>query len=416
MKLPILFTLLLLSTQVSSQLLKIDMMVESLCPDCLHTVTKSFAPAIDAGLFQIADVTFVPYGNAVETQTGNSYSYKCQNTQDECYGNALYSCILKHMTDKQEANRALVCMFTAVNAKAKNFPEALTDCSKTYSFSASDVQACATNLEGNGLQHQAALATPKHNGVPWPVVEGKLLTDFDRTLINENVMKYACRNYAGDVKLQACEQYVLEPMVKLNMFWYVESLCPDSVHTVGKVNDAINKGLLNLADVDYVLAGNAKVTGNVYDPNGITCQHGPLECYGNALESCILARAGEAGSRVSGLMAVACIFAKTHTDGKLIDSALADCAMEYPSIDVTDVQQCANSFEGRTYNVAMIEATPAHTFIPWETVDQVMLNDADRKVLNEDPLKWACTWTKDSTIKTEVCGKPESARRVMSHL
>jgi hypothetical protein len=343
MKLFVLFTILLLSTKVSPHKLKIDMMVESLCPDCLHAVTRSFAPAIDQGLFQIADITFVPYGNAKETFQDNMWSFKCQNTQDECYGNALYSCILDHITDRQEANKAVVCMFTEVNAKAYNFPQALTDCSAKYNFNVSDVKACATNQEGNRLQHSAALATPTHHGVPWPVVEGKSLTFFDRLQINTNVMKYACRNYSGSVKLAACEQYAVSSGQKLKMNYFVEALCPDSVHTVAKVNDAIENGLLHLAEVEFIMAGNAKVGEDLHNPQGITCQHGPMECYGNALESCILERAT---SKVAGLLSVACIFANTHTDGKLIDIALGACAMEYPSFDVADVQQCANGPEG----------------------------------------------------------------------
>jgi interferon gamma-inducible protein 30 len=323
MKHLVLFTILLLSTQVSSEKLKIDMMVESLCPDCLHTVTKSFAPAIDQGLFQIADVTFVPYGNAQETLHGSIWSFKCQNTQDECYGNALYSCILHHMTEKQQANKALVCMFTAVNAKSSNFPQSLIDCSKKYNFNASDVKACATNLEGNGLQHQAALATPKHNGVPWPVVEGKFLTNADRTMINENVMKYACRNYVGSVKLPGCEQYAVGDVQKLQIHYFVESLCPDCVHTVGKVNEAIDKGLDYIADVNFVLAGNATVTSKVGDFYEYTCQHGPSECYGNALSSCIWENSP---SRIGALYSIACMFDQTHTDGTLLDGALEVCA------------------------------------------------------------------------------------------
>ena len=315
------------------------MMVESLCPDCLHTVTKSFAPAIDQGLFEIADVTFVPYGNSKETlQAQDIYSYKCQNTQDECYGNALYSCILHHMADKEQANKALVCMFTAVDAKASNFNQSLIDCSKKFNFNSSEVWACANNQEGNKLQHQAALATPKHHGVPWPVVEGKFLTAFDRTLINEDVMKYACRKYVGPVKLPACQQYAFGDVEKLEIFYFVESLCPDSVHTIGKVNEAVDKGLNYIADVDFVFAGNAKVVGQKDGVWDFTCQHGPSECYGNQLESCIWYNSPD---RLGAMYSIACMFAKTHTDGTLFDGALEECAAEYISFDPEAVKACA---------------------------------------------------------------------------
>merc|ERR1712194_283345 len=108
-------------------------------------------------------------------------------------------------------------------------------------------------------------------------------------------------------------------------------------------NKAIPKGLLDLADLNLVIAGNAKVTGLSGDMHQFTCQHGPEECYGNAVEACIWSHAT---SKLGALMSIKCMFAKTDTDGSLIDSALVDCAAKYTSFDVKDVQTCANSSEG----------------------------------------------------------------------
>jgi len=140
--------------------------------------------------------------------------------------------------------------------------------------------------------------------------------------------------------LQACKQDTIQ---KLPLNFYVETLCPDCVHTIGKIAEAIPKGLLDLADLNLVIAGNAKVTGLSGDMHQFTCQHGPEECYGNAVEACIWSHAT---SKLGALMSIKCMFAKTDTDGSLIDSALVDCAAKYTSFDVKDVQTCATSSEG----------------------------------------------------------------------
>ena len=54
-----------------------DLYYESLCP-YRNTITVSFANAFGAeGFLDMAEVTFVPYGNAHETKNGDTWDFTC---------------------------------------------------------------------------------------------------------------------------------------------------------------------------------------------------------------------------------------------------------------------------------------------------------------------------------------------------
>ena len=69
----------------------------------LHSIMKLFAPTVDnftigqlskayETIFDIINITFVPYGNAHETLNSSSqlYEYVCQHGSDECLGNLIH--------------------------------------------------------------------------------------------------------------------------------------------------------------------------------------------------------------------------------------------------------------------------------------------------------------------------------------
>lgn len=190
---------------------------------------------------------------------------------------------------------------------------------------------------------------------------------------------------------------------RLSMSYYVESLCPDSVKAMAAVSSAINRGLLEIADVDLVVSGNAKVTGRHGKMWQFACQHGPEECYGNALEECILHHAPQ---KKIGLRMVTCIYAKSHTLGSALPDALEQCAEEIGDFGYStdSMNQCANGLEGNAYHYGAIQMTPAHNFVPWVAVEDVVLTADDQDMLNNDPLKWACTHAVHSDLKNRVCG------------
>jgi interferon gamma-inducible protein 30 len=203
----------------SAPKIKIDLMFESLCPGCGQVITTSFGPALEkAGFTDMVDLTLVPYGNASESKQGDNYAFVCQHGATECYGNAIDVCILKHVTDSLQANKAVICIEQVANVNGKGFAAALSQCSATYKFSVDDVEACAKGDEGNALVHAAALATPSnHKYVPWPVVNGAHPEEDDENAIFDDVFSWACNTFTGNKPAGCSSTVVRSTHVKKTM-------------------------------------------------------------------------------------------------------------------------------------------------------------------------------------------------------
>ena len=219
--------LLVLSTYTqASDKIQITICFESLCPGCGQSIVQSFKPALSKGLLEMADVTYVPYGNADETKDGDKWKFECQHGSTECYGNALDSCILSHAKDNATALNAVTCIEEVANVAGKGFAKALKQCGETFSFDVEAVETCANGDEGNALQHQAAAATPDHDYVPWLIVDGQHPQENDEDQILDDVFTWACSNYKGDNKPAACTGKFLQKANKAIAF---EGFCMNSV-------------------------------------------------------------------------------------------------------------------------------------------------------------------------------------------
>lgn len=193
----------------ASDKIKLDVNFESLCPGCGQFITTNLAPALDKGLLDMVEVTLVPFGNASETKQGDKWAFTCQHGQEECDGNAVENCVLKHVTDAMTKLKANVCIEQIANIQGKGFPAAIDTCSKQYKFDAAAVTACSQGDEGNALTHAAAQATPSdHQYVPWVVVDGVHPGQTDENSILDDVFAWACNNYKGSNKPTACPTQV----------------------------------------------------------------------------------------------------------------------------------------------------------------------------------------------------------------
>jgi len=173
----------------------------------------------------MVDLSFVPFGNAEETQVGNKWSFTCQHGETECQGNILDNCILAHSSDKKTALQAVVCIEQIANVNGKGFDAALTQCASTYGFSVDDVTTCQNGDEGNALQHSAAVATPgDHEYVPWLVVDGAHPGTTEEDSIFDDVFAWACKNYTGANKPAACTTEKKMIVKSINSKYMIESL------------------------------------------------------------------------------------------------------------------------------------------------------------------------------------------------
>merc|ERR1712224_114318 len=179
---------------------------------------------------------------------------------------------------------------------------------------------------------------------------------------------------------------------KLKITLFVEALCPDSKHTVTtSFTPAINNGLLDMADVNYYLAGNASDDGYVRGSGkySFKCQHDEIECGSNIDENCMLHHAPD---RKTALLSIGCMFTEImrHSTATETNDAFLKCTTQYYKTDfrtMVNIQKCkgSNIKEGLDLFDDAIKATPKdHTFIPWATVDGVTLTQKDRDAINNN--------------------------------
>ena len=144
----------------------IDVFVESLCPDCMDFIGDSFKQFQEALDHQeLAVVNFYPFGNAKESWDGSKWIFECQHGPNECYGNIIEACALNHLSENEGKN-FLICLEGNIKKFNKNFDDTLAFCVSEESVM-KNIKDCANGSEGNGLMHEVAQRTPKHNYVPW---------------------------------------------------------------------------------------------------------------------------------------------------------------------------------------------------------------------------------------------------------
>jgi len=178
--------------------LQIQLNIESLCPDSVNAVVQSFAPAIQDGrLLEMADVTFNIAGKAKAVENKKYpgfYNFTCQNGPGECFLNQAENCIQKYVTEPKTQLMSIVCMFDQTRTDFKKHDEAMNVCSEAYQWTdkLKTIRHCI-NHEGSTLHYEAIQRTPKaFTYVPWPAVQGMILTDADRQAINQDVLKWVC--------------------------------------------------------------------------------------------------------------------------------------------------------------------------------------------------------------------------------
>jgi len=199
------------SISAEEQKLKMVLHIEGLCPDSVNTVVESYGAAIEKGLLEMADVTFNIAGNASYKRASSGkvlYNYECQHGIEECYLNMLELCMIKNLNNSRKALETVVCMYNQTHTEGSLIPIAFEKCTMYYDWELDQKKTaleCSVNGEGQAMMLEAIDNTPKHDFIPWTVVDGKTLTVDDRTLINVNVFQYACNNFMGE-KPETCNE------------------------------------------------------------------------------------------------------------------------------------------------------------------------------------------------------------------
>jgi len=193
---------------------QIELYYESQCPGCREMITTSFNEAYRSeGFLDMADVLFVPYGNAEENQTDSgTYEFDCQHGPPECIYNIIENCALDKIEDPLTAFQYIECIEQNDESRdpKQDYYQVAIDCCRLTNLdddTVSKMESCALGSEGMLLEHGAAVKSnsldPPYNYVPYVVVNGEHSEDV-QDKITDSLFNYVCDSYQGPNKSSAC--------------------------------------------------------------------------------------------------------------------------------------------------------------------------------------------------------------------
>ena len=173
--------------------MKAQLYYEVFCPGCSHLILTEISRLRDIGdIWDITDMEFIPYGNA-KIITRDPPTFECQHGEEECYGNMVELCAIKHNPDNWWD-------FILCEEGDPDFSdEGIRKCAKVGYVDGEEILTCSHGTEGPLLHLEAGDNTPEHKYVPWLLVDGKLMGSGD------SLKRMICDAYTGE-KPAACKQ------------------------------------------------------------------------------------------------------------------------------------------------------------------------------------------------------------------
>ncbi|CAN6469739.1 unnamed protein product [Victoria cruziana] len=150
---------------------------------------------------------------------------------------------------------------------------------------------------------------------------------------------------------------------KVTVHLYYETLCPYcSNFIVNYLHKFFSNGLIDVVDLHLVPYGNARIL-----PNGtIECQHGPYECFLNAVEACAIDIWPDVHDHFRYIYCVESLVIKhEYTEW--------ETCFTKTSTDIQRLAECYNSGHGKKlelqYEAETSALQPPHKYVPWVVVD-----------------------------------------------
>ena len=189
----LLFILFLTLSSCQKHVPKIQVYIESLCPDCMYFINRSFKNFIEkVSKPNLADIEFIPYGNAKEkyNETTKKWDFECQHGENECYGNIIETCIIQNL-GRINSYQKILCIESNIEKYNLNFDVALNDCFDGDPNEIQQIHDCVGSEMGNIYLHQMAQKTGDHLYVPWVLVDGVHDVSAENQII-ESLIDYLC--------------------------------------------------------------------------------------------------------------------------------------------------------------------------------------------------------------------------------
>lgn len=187
----------------------------------------------------------------------------------------------------------------------------------------------------------------------------------------------------------------------VNLTLYYETLCPDCrAFMTGQLWKAYQEvsSIMNLTVVPY---GNAKETWrNETKLWEFYCQHGPDECFGNTIHSCLLYYRPATDDH---LPFIHCMESNNQDS---VQVAAEKCGQQL-NVDLTDILSCAQSRLGNSLQHEMALLTealnPPHKYVPWVTLNGVHTEQIEQQA--ESDLVGLICDTYQGSNKPDACKK-----------
>lgn len=193
----------------NSPVVNLTLYYEVLCPDCRQFVSGQLNSALNS-ISEIINLTLIPYGNARQTfdNKTNSWEFKCQHGEMECWGNALQSCVIYEYPDVRRHYEFIYCMESAKSNRHEDIHSVAKDCAEKLQMEIDQILKCVESPLGKSLQHKMAVKTesllPPHKYVPWVTVNDVHTEDIQNRAMND-LVKLICDSYHFDSrKPDAC--------------------------------------------------------------------------------------------------------------------------------------------------------------------------------------------------------------------